>query len=75
MKKSLDLTQSIKIAELKLETWQRQLEGQKHEGKLLDACLIASIVDIKDDIKTMKRAYRIINNYNLMFNLPENKAV
>ena len=69
-KKSLDLIQTIKIMELRLETWERQKAGQKASGKRVDVCLIASIVDIKDDIKTMKRALRLINNYNHMFELP-----
>jgi hypothetical protein len=69
-KKSMNIVQTIKIMELRLETWERQKAGQNASGKRVDVCLIASIVDIKDDIKTMKRALRLINNYNHMFELP-----
>ena len=54
--------QLIKLIELRSNYWKEQ----RSKGSR-DVCLIASIVDAEDDIKTLKRAMRIKENYQAIF--------
>lgn len=67
--KKFNLEQLQKIMEFRLKTWQDKKKADKLAGKRVDVCLIASIVDIKEDINTIKRAIKLNDQYNKMLGL------
>ena len=55
--------------EMRLKTW----EARKKQGDR-DICLTVSIVDIKEDIKTIKRAMRLQEQYHYLIHGEEKGA-
>ena len=53
-----ELRKVLKLMEIRLSLWEAEREKSKN-----DVCLVASISDIKDDIRTVKRAIRLHKDY------------
>ncbi|MCK4501375.1 hypothetical protein KAU11_12815 [Candidatus Babeliales bacterium] len=58
--KALTLTEIEEVMTLRLSTWESKAKGSKGTEQ---ACLIASICDTREDIKTIRRARWIIERY------------
>jgi len=65
----MDLKTVLKIMEMQLEIWQKKRYGSKIAKN--DWQLIASIVDVQEDIITIKRAIRLQNRYAELTNVKE----
>ena len=71
MSKQFTLEQVKGLMEFRHRTWKKQLDEAKNDPKSPYrpqlSCLVASVVDIKDDIRTIERAQRLLDRYENMF--------